>query len=314
MQNLMLFGLLFLGAAWLIWVLMNQLLKQIETAKDQNAEEEISQQRYRAAIDGSTGGIWEIDLTRNTAFLSKSLAKIMGMPEKETSIPLPQFLALFSTSHRDQLYNLLKRAAVNGPFEIEIGAANLPIFLSCRGRPMRREDQTKIVIGMAMDITETRGAKARLQSAEVRLFDALRSMNDSFVIWDQMERLVLWNTKFEDYFGFQPGQLQQGMPYAVVEYHANQSIAQTFDIDNSAGNEIQLVDGRWVRYLETQPASINCKSIKTRWRRRLMSYVNPKYGLWNWLKITSKKKFAPKKPTNQSQNSWPICLMNLERR
>ena len=262
-QNLILFGILFLGAAWLIWMLLSQLLKQIDNARQQNTEEEISRQRYRAAVDGSNGGIWEIDLTRNTAFLSKSLAKTMGLAEKETSLPLPQFLALFSTSHRDQLYNLLKRAAVNGPFEIEIGAANLPIFLSCRGRPTQRDDHTKIVIGMAMDITEARGAQARLQSAEARLFDALRSMNDSFVIWDQMERLVLWNNKFEDFFGFQPGQLQQGIPYAMVEYHANQQIAQTFEIDGSAGSELQLADGRWVRYLETNTADGGRVSIGT---------------------------------------------------
>jgi len=138
-QNILLFGLLFLGAAWLIWAMMNQLLKQIDSSRK-------------------------------------------------------QFLALFSMSHRDQLYNLLKRAALNGPFEIEIGAANLPIFLSCRGRPTQRDDKTKIVIGMAMDITEARGAQARMQSAEARLFDALRSMNDSFVIWDQMDRLVPCDT------------------------------------------------------------------------------------------------------------------------
>ncbi len=262
-QNLMLFGLLFLGSAWLIWMLMNQLLKQIDTARQQNSEEEISRQRYRAAVDGSNGGIWEIDLTRNTAFLSKSLAKTMGLAEKETSLPLPQFLALFSMSHRDQLYNLLKRATVNGPFEIEIGASNLPIFLSCRGRPTQRDDQTKIVIGMAMDITEARGAQARLQSAEARLFDALRSMNDSFVIWDQMDRLILWNSKFEDFFGFQPGQLKQGLPYAMVEYHAEQQISQTFEIDGDTGSEIQLVDGRWVRYLETNTADGGRVSIGT---------------------------------------------------
>ena len=263
LQNLLLFGLLFLGAAWLIWVLMNQLLKQIDSVRQQNAEEEISRQRYRAAVDGSNGGIWEIDLTRNTAFLSQSLAKTMGLAEEETSLPLPRFLALFATSHRDQLYNLLKRAAVNGPFEIEIGAANLPIFLSCRGRPTQRDDQTKIVIGMAMDITEARGAQARLQSAEARLFDALRSMNDSFVIWDQMERLVLWNSKFEDFFGFEPGQLQQGLPYAVVEYHANQQITQTLEIKDSTGSELQLADGRWLRYLETHTSDGGRVSIGT---------------------------------------------------
>ena len=262
-QNLMLFGLLFLGSAWLIWMLMNQLLKQIDAVRQQNSEEEISRQRYRAAVDGSNGGIWEVDLTRNTAFLSKSLAKTMGLAESEILLPLPQFLALFQTQYRDQFYSLLKRAALNGPFEIEMGAASLPIFLSCRGRPTQRDDQTKLVIGMALNITEARGAQARLQSAEARLFDALRSMNDSFVIWDQMDRLVLWNTKFEDFFGFQPGQLHQGMAYAMVEYHADQHIAQTAKIDDQTGSEIQLADGRWLRYLETHTTDGGRVSIGT---------------------------------------------------
>ena len=263
LQNLMLFGLLFLGSAWLIWVLMSQLLKQIDAVRQQNSDEEISRQRYRAAVDGSNGGIWEVDLTRNKAYISQSLAKTMGLSETETTMPLPRFLALFSMSHRDQFYNFLKRAAINGPFEVEMGAANLPIFLSCRGRPTQREDQTKLVIGMALDVTEARGAKARLQSAEARLFDALRSMNDSFVIWDQMQRLVLWNSKFEDFFGFAPGQLQQGMEYAVVEYHATQNVTQTFEIEGSSGNEIQLSDGRWLRYLETFTADGGRVSIGT---------------------------------------------------
>jgi len=240
LQNLLLFGLLLTVSAGLIWMLFNQLLKQIDSVRDKNAEEEISRQRYRAAVDGSNGGIWEIDLTRNTAYLSQSLARTMGLPDAEATLPLPQFLALFATSHRDQLYSHLKRAAINGPFEIELGSANLPIFLSCRGRPTQREDHTKVVVGMALDITEARGAQARLQSAEARLFDALRSMNDSFVIWDQMERLVLWNNKFEDFFGFLPGQLQQGMPYAMVEYHANASIAQSFEIQGDTGEETEV--------------------------------------------------------------------------
>ena len=262
-QNLMLFGLLFLGSAWLIWMLMNQLLKQIDNIRSQNSLEEVSRQRYRAAVDGSNGGIWEVDLTRNLAYLSPSLARTMGLKEAEANLPLPQFLALFAMSQRDQFYSALKRSHLNGPFELEMGAASLPIFLSCRGRPAVRDDQTRIVIGMALDITETRGAQARLQAAEARLFDALRSMNDSFVIWDQLDRLVLWNTKFEDFFGFEPGQLQQGMQYAQVEYHAEQNIEHTFALDNTTGNELGLKDGRWVRYLETYTTDGGRVSIGT---------------------------------------------------
>jgi len=140
LQNVMLFGLLFLGSAWLIWMLMNQLLRQIDAVRNQHSVEEISRQRYRAAVDGSNGGIWEVDLTRNSAFISQSLAKTMGLKEVETTMPLTQFLAL---------------------------------------------------------------------------------------------------------------------------YHAAQNIAQTFDIEGDTGNEIQLNDGRWIRYLETHTVDGGRVSIGT---------------------------------------------------
>jgi two-component system cell cycle sensor histidine kinase PleC len=263
LQNLLLFGLLFFCSAGLIWFLLGQLLKQLNALRAHNTVKEVSRQRYQAAFDGASGGIWEVDLTRNTAYLSRTLAKTMGLPEKETVLPLPHFLGLFSMQHRDQFYNHLKRAAINGPFEVEMAAESLPIVLSCRGRPTQRENQTKLVVGMALDTTEVRGAQARLQAAEARLYDALGSMTDSFVIWDQMDRLVLWNSRFEDFFRFQPGQLSQGLPYATVEYHANRNITQTIESGTESGNEIQLTDGRWLRYLETQTTDGGRVSIGT---------------------------------------------------
>ncbi len=262
-QNFLLFGLLFLGSGWLIWTLMNQLIRQVDAIKGQSATEKVSKQRYRAAIESSNGGIWEVDLTRNSAFLSPSLARAIGLKEVETTISLSQFMALFETSQRDHFYSYIKRAHLNGPFQIEIGASTMPVYFACRGRPITREDQSKVVIGMAMDVTENRGAQARLQAAEARLFDALRSMNDSFVIWDQLDRLVLWNSKFEDFFGFAPGTLQQGMSYDQIELESDKNIEQILRLSDGTGSEIQLRDGRWVRHLETYTADGGRVSIGT---------------------------------------------------
>ncbi|MEP1230333.1 MAG: histidine kinase dimerization/phospho-acceptor domain-containing protein, partial [Litorimonas sp.] len=263
-QNIILFCILFLGMAWLIWSLMSQLLKQLDAVRSQKSEDEISRQRYRAAVDGSRGGVWEIDFENNSAFLSQSLAKLLGMPEKDITITFPQFLDLFAHNDREKLYNTIRRSHVSGEFDIELGVAQIPLFIACRGRPsVRGSDQAKVVIGVALDITEMRGTQARLQAAEVRLYDALRSMNDSFVIWDQMGRLVLWNNKFEDFFGFQPGNLQAGMEYALVEYHADKTIENVFSISDTTGKEIELKDGRWLRYLETETFDGSRVSIGT---------------------------------------------------
>lgn len=264
LNNIFLFTVLFAGTAWLVWTLLRNMMQQIQTLRDKKAEDEVSQQRYRAAIDGSRGGVWELDLVSNQAYISRSLAGLLGLPAKEQTLSMPQFLGLFNADDREKLLSLVRRAHVNGQFDLDVSAAHLPISLACRGRPsVRGSDQAKVVIGMALDVTEMRGAQARLQSAEARLFDALRSMSDSFVIWDQLDRLVLWNNKFEDFFGFQPGNLQQGLDYATIDYHANSTIEKVIPLADGSGSEIHLKDGRWIRYLETQTADGGRVSIGT---------------------------------------------------
>ena len=262
--NVMLFGAMFLGLAWLIWMLMSQLVRQLDAARQSQSRDEISTQRYQAAVDGSGGGVWEIDLTHNTAFLSGSLARLFGMGDRDMQVSLPQFLGLFEAGDRDRLYNAIRRAHVSGAFDLDLSLASLPLFVSCRGKPSTRgTDQAKVIIGMAIDLTEIRGTQVRLQAAEARLFDALRGMNDSFVIWDQMDRLVLWNRKFEEFFGFEPGNLQAGMEYAVVAHYADQVIETERELSEETGKELRLTDGRWLRYLETHTQDGGRVSIGT---------------------------------------------------
>ncbi len=252
LNNILLFSLLFAGTVWLVWTLLANMLQQISLLRDQKTSQEVSQQRYRAAIDGSRGGVWEVNLEQNQAYISNSLAGLLGLNPEEKNLTMPQFLSLFGAADREKLLSSIRRAHVNGEFEVDVKVANLPLSLACRGRPsVRGSDQAKVVIGMALDVTQMRGAQTRLQAAEARLYDALSSMNDSFVIWDQLDRLVLWNNKFSDFFGFEQGALQPGIDYSTVEYHSNNAIENLIVLEDGSSSEIQLKDGRWIRYLET---------------------------------------------------------------
>ncbi|MGB6318063.1 MAG: ATP-binding protein, partial [Litorimonas sp.] len=263
-QNILMFGLLFAGLLWLGWMLVSQLMRQMKALRERSVEDEVATQRYQAAVEGSGGGVWEIDLTRNMAYISTSLAKLMRIGDQEKLVSLSEFLCLFKAADRDRLYNTIRRAHVAGAFDMELSVEKSPLVVACRGVPsMRGHDQAKIIIGMAIDVTEARTTQRRLESAEARLHDALRSMSDSFVIWDQMDRLVLWNRKFEDFFGFEAGNLQPGMEYAVVNHYANQVIESSTPKEDGSGREIQLSDGRWLRYLETQTVDGGRVSIGT---------------------------------------------------
>ncbi len=263
-QTLMLLGLLFLGTLAMVASLFKNMRKQVQNVGVTVNQNEVSQQRYRAALDGSRGGVWEVNLGENVAYISQSLSKLLGMPEKEHYLPVPQFLSLFHEADREKLLYHIRRAHMSGDFDVDVNVARLPLTVACRGRPSTRgAEHTRVIIGMAMDVTEQRGSQIRLQAAEARLHDALRAMNDSFVIWDQRDQLTLWNAKFEDFFGFQPGNLQPGMEHSVVAYHANNAIEEEFDSGDGQTYEIHLKDGRWIRYLETATADGGRVSIGT---------------------------------------------------
>ena len=186
------------------------------------------------------------------------------MTAEEQYISVQQFLNLFRDTDRERLLQTIKRAHFSGEFDIDLAVARLPLMLSCSGRPSTRGvDNARVIVGMALDITEQRGAQARLQAAEARLFDALRSMNDSFVIWDARDQLTLWNTRFENFFGFSPGSLRPGLDHATISYHAEKSVQDRFETGEGLGYEILLKDGRWIRYLETSTADGGRVSIGT---------------------------------------------------
>ena len=216
--NILAFLLMLVGTIVLVWMLLRNVLTQLKRVEDSIHDNEISEQRYRAALEGNRGGIFEIDLTANTAYISRSLAELLGLAAKEQDITLPQFLGLFHEGDREKLYSVTRRAHVGEEFVIDMNVAHLPLTLAARGRQsVRGSDMEKVVIGVAMDVTEQRGAALRLQAAEARLADALGSMNDSFVLWDPRDRLVLWNRQFELFFGFQPGNLGAGMDRGTIE-------------------------------------------------------------------------------------------------
>ena len=265
-SNLTLFTILFLGTCLLVGMLLNSLYKQLRSMQKSQRQSEVSQQRFRAAVEGDKGGVWEIDLTNDAAFLSASLAVLLGLPNQEHTMPISQFLGLFHPQDRERFLATARRAHIQGEFDIAVNVAHLPLILQCRGRPSTRSgpDFTRVIVGVALDITEQKGAQARLQATEARLHNALSSMTDSFVVWDAMNRLVVWNVKFEDFFNIQHGTMQPGMEHASVDYMASPSIEETFQTgDNEGWVEMKLKDGRWIRYIETATAEGGRVSVGT---------------------------------------------------
>jgi len=266
-NNLTLFFILFVGTCALVWTLLHSLTKQLRVVQGVQHTTEVSQQRYQAAIEGDRGGVWEVDLAGSSAFVSGSLAGLLGLLRKEQTMPLSRFLNLFHPDDRERFLAFARRAHVQGEFDFDIRVAHLPLMLQCRGRSSVRSgrEMKRVIVGVALDITEQRAAQMRLKITESRLHDALSSMTDSFVVWDSTGRLVVWNSRFMDFFGFKPGTLYEGMEHINVDYIAKATIYEKFVHERMGEKwiEYHLKDGRWIRYIETPTAEGGHVSIGT---------------------------------------------------
>lgn len=266
-NNLLLFLLLFLGTSALVWTLLNSLKNQLRVVQGVQQSTEVSQQRYQAAIEGERGGVWEVDLAGSVAFVSASLAGLLGLLRQEQTMPLSKFLGLFHPDDRERFLAFARRAHMQGEFDFDIRVAHLQLVLQCRGRSSTRSGQEmkRVIVGVALDITEQRAAQIRLKTTEARLHNALSSMTDSFVVWDAMNRLVVWNNRFEVFFGLASGSLHVGMDHASVDYISNPAIEDRFHYESSDEHWVEylLKNGRWIRYIETQTAEGGHVSVGT---------------------------------------------------
>ncbi len=60
-----------------------------------------------------------------------------------------------------------------------------------------REDKATHLVGIAVDITEQKILAEQSATADIRLRDALETVSEAFVLWDDDNRLVMCNSKFQ---------------------------------------------------------------------------------------------------------------------
>ncbi len=240
------------------------LLIQLETLKVARKALADSEKRFRLAIEGASGGVWDWDLSSNRVFVTDSLARMFNW-QKGATVPVPEFLNLIHADDRQKLLLAMKAAPEVGEVDVEFRAANLPIWLHARGRPWSAGNAMASgrVVGVAIDVTQQKGAQARLNAAENRLRAALESMSESFVVWDVKRRLIMCNRKFSNFFRIEQALLRPGTPYEVLERAADPAIKAVHDGAGDSAIEMELADGRWVHLSERATKDGGLVSIGT---------------------------------------------------
>ncbi|WP_150126071.1 ATP-binding protein [Brevundimonas sp. LM2] len=215
-----------------------------------------SENRFRVAVEAARCGVWEWDLDRETVEISDYMAALVGLPAGG-GVSSQAVMDRIHPRYRNLVEHALRQAATFGAFEVTFPVAKEGggvRWIDARGqaRGARGEDGFDLIMGVAMDITEARRAKAQAQAAEGRLRDGIESVSDAFVLFDRQGRLILWNQAFKDAFGFADEAVRKGAQKDELNRIAALAIkADRPSPEGRAGaREVELNDGRVLQLAE----------------------------------------------------------------
>ncbi|RZJ17420.1 MAG: PAS domain-containing protein [Brevundimonas sp.] len=230
-------------------------MQQMRQARDSRLWAD-TERRFRVAVEGARCGVWEWDLRDEEVNLSDYMAVLFGF-ERGGVVSTQAVMARIHPRYREAVEHALAQATAFGAFEVTFPVVidgQRPRWIDARGqaRGTRGEKGFTSILGVALDITEARRAKAQAQAAEGRLRDGIESVTDAFVLFDKQGRLILSNQAFADTFGFDPGVVRRG----AWKEELNRIAALAIKADhpspsNRAGTrELELHDGRWLQLTE----------------------------------------------------------------
>ncbi|KQS55394.1 PAS domain-containing sensor histidine kinase [Brevundimonas sp. Leaf363] len=215
-----------------------------------------SENRFRVAVEAARCGVWEWDLQGETVTVSDFMAEMLGLP-KGGAIAADAVMARIHPRYRPEVEHALSQASTFGAFEVTFPVAapdGRARWIDARGqaRGARGDAGFSEILGVALDITEARRAKAAAQAAESRLRDGVESISDAFVLFDRQGRLLLCNQAFVDAFNYEPEMVRRG----AMKDELNRIAALAIRHDQAAAGgragarEVELQDGRWLQLSE----------------------------------------------------------------
>ncbi|WP_332658585.1 PAS domain-containing sensor histidine kinase [Brevundimonas sp.] len=214
-----------------------------------------SEQRFRGAVEAARCGVWEWDTDSETITISEYMGQLMGL--EKGAVTTDEMMARIHPRYHEAVLHALRQAQTFGTFDVSFPVADAQgkaRWIDARGqaRGDRGDEGFTSVLGVALDTTEARRAKAQAQAAESRLRDGIESVSDAFVLFDKHGRLILSNQAFQDAFGFEEGVVRRGAYKQDLNRIA--ALAITSDQPAAGGRagarEIELNDGRWLQLVE----------------------------------------------------------------
>lgn len=229
--------------------------RQARTAEMAKRERLEVERKFRSAVEAAHCGIWEWRIREDMVDLSDLTGVMFGWGGGGLAKG-DDVLARIAPEHRERVRNALVDAAEHGAFDVtfKVPGPNGDSWIDCRGQGIGERDDLgyAAIMGVALDVTRERIARARGLAAEARLNDAIESVSEAFVLWDRRGRLVMCNRNYQEFFSLDPRLLKPGASREVIQKVAEIAIRghRPAPDANPGVREAEMVDGRWLQISE----------------------------------------------------------------
>ena len=124
------------------------------------------------------------------------------------------------------------------------------------------------LIGIAVDVTEQQRLADENAIANDNLRAAIESTSESFALWDAGERLIMCNTKFQEYNGLPADAIAPGTPRETINAMMRRPVSEKRIPNPKTHHEAQtferqIADGRWLQVNERRTSSGGTISVGT---------------------------------------------------
>lgn len=216
-------------------------------------------QRIDMALVRGRCGLWDWDMVRGKMYWSRSMYDMLGYEPCDTMLSFGEVDEIIHPEDGD-LFELANRIVAREIDHIDQvfrmrHADGQWVWMRARAQVIDPEAPEIQLIGIAVDVTEQRHLALRSEAADLRLRTAIENINESFVLWDSAQRLIMCNSKYQQDNGLSDRDVMPGASRAVLEermlaFASERRLANTNGQQGGVTFERQLADGRWLQVNE----------------------------------------------------------------
>ncbi|WP_099865097.1 PAS domain-containing sensor histidine kinase [Pararhizobium haloflavum] len=263
---------LFAATSAVLLVLLYAYFSQATRARDADDIYMESHMRVDTALSRGRCGLWDWDMARGRMYWSRSMYEMLGLPPRDCVLSFGDAIRLMHPDDSD-LYSIARSIArgetkqVDQVFRMRHADGHY-VWMRARAQVIDRSSTQTHLIGIAMDVTEQHRLVQKTAEADQRLFEAIESTSEAFVVWDKNDELVLCNSNYRKIYGLPDEVLQPGTPRANVYAASTRPVIERRMADGateqqSQTSEVQLADGRWLQINERRTRDGGLVSVGT---------------------------------------------------